>query len=134
MMSIATIGSTYRRYRWRLLDYGRGLGEGAIDEQDAYCARCGASAGPGSVTGRGCAWCADKPLTWHRITRLGAYAPPMDEAVKQMKFARDWARRHGLVGNWRRRSTRRPIHKRPSFALFRCTDFANGHAVITRRS
>lgn len=60
------------------------------DEPAAYCPRCGASAGPGAVMRRGCAFCLDTTLAWDRITRLGAYAPPLDEYVRRMKLRRQW--------------------------------------------
>lgn len=60
------------------------------DEPEAYCARCGASAGPGAVTRAGCAFCTDEPVAWDRITRLGAYAPPLDEHIRSMKFRGQW--------------------------------------------
>ncbi len=68
--------------------------EGAADWQpdaiDAYCPRCGASAGPGSVTPRGCAFCLNQPIPWQRLTRLGVYGQPLDDWIKQLKFHRRW--------------------------------------------
>ncbi|MEM8738184.1 MAG: ComF family protein [Planctomycetota bacterium] len=60
------------------------------DPVDAYCPRCGASAGPGSVTPTGCAFCRDRPIRWDRLTRLAAYDDPMDGWIKAMKFGRQW--------------------------------------------
>jgi ComF family protein len=68
--------------------------EGAADWQpdavDVYCPRCGASAGQGSVTPRGCAFCVNKQVPWQRMTRLGYYGQPLDDWVKQLKFHRRW--------------------------------------------
>ncbi|MEL7089903.1 MAG: ComF family protein [Planctomycetota bacterium] len=60
------------------------------DAAEVYCPRCGASAGPGSVTPRGCAFCLDLKFPWDRITRLSAYAEPMDGWIKAMKFGSQW--------------------------------------------
>lgn len=65
-------------------------GEWSPDGPQAYCPRCGASAGPGAVTPRGCAFCLDKNLPWDRLTRLSAYAEPMDGWIKAMKFGAQW--------------------------------------------
>lgn len=92
MVSIAAIRGRLSAWRTRSLDAGRELAEWSPDAPDDYCARCGASTGPGGVTARGCAFCVDKRPRWHRITRLGYYGPPLDEAIKTMKFAGDWAR------------------------------------------
>ncbi len=68
--------------------------EGAADWQadtdKDYCPRCGASAGEGSVTPRGCAFCLNLKFPWQRITRLGFYGEPLDEWVKHLKFHRRW--------------------------------------------
>lgn len=63
----------------------------AADEQDDYCFRCGACAGPGSVLADGCGFCRGKSLSWDRLTRLSVYAEPMDGWLKQMKFGRQWS-------------------------------------------
>ncbi len=60
------------------------------DETKAYCPRCGASAGEGSVTPMGCAFCQNEKLPWHRLTRLAYYGEPMDEWIRIMKFHRRW--------------------------------------------
>ena len=60
------------------------------DAPEAYCPRCGASAGPGSVTGDGCVFCRGKPIPWQRLTRLGAYDEPLSGWIKAMKFGREW--------------------------------------------
>lgn len=67
-----------------------GSGGWRADAREEYCPRCGASAGPGSVTGRGCAFCVNEKIAWDRITRLSAYRPPMDGWIKAMKFGRQW--------------------------------------------
>jgi ComF family protein len=67
-----------------------GSGDWQADEIDDYCPRCGASAGPGSVTPRGCAFCLNKAVPWERLTRLGLYGEPLGEWVKQLKFHRRW--------------------------------------------
>ena len=61
------------------------------DTTDRYCPRCGASAGPGAVTAKGCPFCLDQTIHWHRITRLSAYAEPMDGWIKAMKFGKQWS-------------------------------------------
>jgi ComF family protein len=60
------------------------------DEPDDYCPLCGVSAGPGSVTANGCSFCRGKRQPWDRVTRLSAYAEPMDGWVKAMKFGGQW--------------------------------------------
>lgn len=62
----------------------------APDEAAAYCPRCGASAGEGSVTPRGCAFCLDKTFPWQRLTRLSYYGSPVDDWIRQLKFHRRW--------------------------------------------
>ncbi|MEO1235351.1 MAG: phosphoribosyltransferase family protein [Planctomycetota bacterium] len=61
------------------------------DATESYCPRCGASAGPGSVTPAGCPFCVDQRVSWDRITRLWGYAEPMDAWIKAMKFGRQWS-------------------------------------------
>jgi len=60
------------------------------DPPSAYCPRCGASAGEGAVTPRGCAFCLTRQLPWQRLTRLSLYGPPMDAWIRDMKFHRRW--------------------------------------------
>ena len=60
------------------------------DGPETYCPRCGASAGPGSVTSDGCAFCRGKAVAWQRLTRLGAYEEPLSDWIKAMKFGREW--------------------------------------------
>ncbi len=81
-------------------------GSWEADGKERYCPRCGASAGPHSVTARGCAFCVDRPIAWDRITRLSAYAEPVDGWIKAMKFGRQWSwgpwlgeRLAGVVGS-----------------------------------
>lgn len=57
-----------------------------IDPATAYCGRCGASTGPGG----GCGFCAGSRIAWDALTRLGAYAPPLDGHIREMKFGRQW--------------------------------------------
>lgn len=61
------------------------------DPAGRYCPRCGASAGPGSLTVHGCTFCLDQIIHWHRITRLSAYDEPMDGWIKAMKFGKQWS-------------------------------------------
>jgi ComF family protein len=86
------MGDRIVRWRQRRLDRGRDLPNWSPDPPEAYCPRCGATCGPAGLTAKGCPFCINVSLPWHRITRLGVYAPPLDEAIKAMKFARDWAR------------------------------------------
>lgn len=60
------------------------------DGAEQYCPRCGASAGKGSVTEHGCAFCVNQTVAWDRITRLSAYNKPMDGWIKAMKFGKQW--------------------------------------------
>ncbi|MEM9021811.1 MAG: phosphoribosyltransferase family protein [Planctomycetota bacterium] len=60
------------------------------DEDGAYCPRCGASAGPGSLAPDGCVFCRGTRLPWQRLTRLSLYDEPVDGWLKQMKFGRQW--------------------------------------------
>lgn len=62
-----------------------------IDRPDAYCHRCGSSAGPAGATGSGCAFCANTSVAWNRIIRLSAYTDPVSRWVVSMKFKRDWS-------------------------------------------
>lgn len=61
------------------------------DPLDTYCWKCGATAGPGSVTERGCSRCVGQRLPWRRIVRLGAYEPPLAGWIVAMKFHGRWA-------------------------------------------
>jgi ComF family protein len=61
------------------------------DAVDAYCPRCGATAGPGSVLPQGCAHCRGQKLPWQRVTRLGAYEEPLATWLRALKFAHQWA-------------------------------------------
>lgn len=62
-----------------------------LDPPDRYCHRCGATAGPGSVTDRGCSSCVKSPMAWDRIIRLGAYHEPLSQWVCAMKFHGVWS-------------------------------------------
>jgi ComF family protein len=61
------------------------------DSAEAYCPRCGATAGPGSVTPQGCPHCRGQSLPWQRIIRLGAYDQPLATWLRALKFAQHWA-------------------------------------------
>lgn len=61
------------------------------DEPDDYCPRCGVSAGPGAVTANGCSFCRGRRQPWDRVTRLSAYAEPLDGWIKAMKFGGQWS-------------------------------------------
>jgi len=61
------------------------------DAPDDYCHRCGVSAGPGAVLANGCSLCRDKRQPWERVTRVSAYAEPMDGWIKAMKFGGQWS-------------------------------------------
>lgn len=61
------------------------------DDGGGYCRRCGASAGAGSSTDRGCAFCVESLIAWDRLTRLGLYQPPLDDWLRAMKFEQRWA-------------------------------------------
>lgn len=69
----------------------RDAGDWRPDGAQAYCPRCGASAGPGAVTPQGCPFCVGKKMAWDRITRLSAYAEPIDGWIKAMKFGKQWS-------------------------------------------
>jgi len=56
------------------------------DLPDAYCPRCGASAGPHEATLSGCAECRDSPLPWSRFVRVGPYEGVLAEAIKEAKL------------------------------------------------
>ncbi|MFA7235969.1 MAG: ComF family protein [Phycisphaeraceae bacterium] len=60
------------------------------DEADAYCGRCGASAGEGAATESGCPHCRGQSVAWDGVVRLDAYESPMDEWIRRMKFRRMW--------------------------------------------
>jgi ComF family protein len=64
--------------------------EWSADEVGDYCVRCGAT-GPGEAMGPGgCAFCVNQRMPWDRVTRLGAYVPPLDGWIKAMKYRRQW--------------------------------------------
>ncbi len=79
------------------LDAARRAGEfegWAVDGPEAYCPRCGASAGPGAFALGRCPHCRHEPIPWLRLTRLGAYQDPLDEWVRRMKFQGQWRWAH----------------------------------------
>lgn len=57
----------------------------------AYCARCGACAGPGEAREDGCSACAGRRLPWARVTRLDAWDEPVKGFVAAMKYRQHWA-------------------------------------------
>ncbi|MEX0775707.1 MAG: hypothetical protein WD042_08320 [Phycisphaeraceae bacterium] len=61
------------------------------DDAASYCWRCGATAGPGAVTTRGCPHCFGQKPAWDRLTRLGAYQAPLSDWIIAMKFVQDWS-------------------------------------------
>jgi ComF family protein len=60
------------------------------DSPTAYCPRCGASAGPGSVLPAGCPFCREETLRWDRLTRLSADREPMASWIRAMKYGGQW--------------------------------------------
>lgn len=60
------------------------------DAPDAYCHRCGATAGPGAAGRDGCPFCVRQSLAWDSLTRLGPYEAPLDERIRHMKFHGQW--------------------------------------------
>ncbi|MEM6394350.1 MAG: ComF family protein [Planctomycetota bacterium] len=60
------------------------------DPDDAYCPRCGAPAGPHTVTPDGCPRCIHTKPHYQRLTRLGLYHEPLADWIKQLKFAKQW--------------------------------------------
>jgi ComF family protein len=73
-------------------DLARALEAGwKVDLPETYCRRCGATAGPGAVTDKGCAVCFKERLPWQSVVRLSAYRPPMSRWIVGMKFARAWS-------------------------------------------
>ncbi len=89
--------SRARRWLGQLIDecvppghQPQGTADWHPDSPDDYCPRCGASAGPGSVTPRGCAFCLNLRFPWQRITRLGFYGQPIDDWIRDLKFHRRW--------------------------------------------
>ncbi len=60
------------------------------DPPSAYCGRCGATCGPGAADASGCAFCRGERIAWDGLTRLGAYADPLDAHIREMKFAQQW--------------------------------------------
>ncbi len=60
------------------------------DRPNVYCRRCGASAGRGSTTDKGCARCIDSRPAWSDVTRLSQYGSPISTWIVAMKFQRQW--------------------------------------------
>lgn len=59
-------------------------------ESEAFCERCGHTIEERAATAHGrvaCPHCATaKPVPWARFVRLGAYAPPLDAIIREVKF------------------------------------------------
>lgn len=63
-----------------------------------YCIRCGTSLGPGiAPRPDGCFACPTTLPRFARLYRLGAYAPPLSEAIRQFKYHRQQALCRHLV-------------------------------------
>jgi len=58
------------------------------DEPGTSCRRCGATAARKAITISGCPHCRDARVAWHGVWRLGAYADPLDQWVRDYKFGR----------------------------------------------
>jgi predicted amidophosphoribosyltransferase len=57
------------------------------DPAGAYCHLCGHVVGPFEGSEEGCPRCRGKRLPWDRFVRLGLYVPPLDGAVREVKFS-----------------------------------------------
>ncbi|MEM0915219.1 MAG: ComF family protein [Planctomycetota bacterium] len=66
------------------------LAEAIVEEDVPHCPRCGRSTSPESLSARGCPTCHDQRLPWQRLVRLGSYGEPLDERVRELKFAQHW--------------------------------------------
>lgn len=56
------------------------------DEPEAYCPRCGTSAGPYEADADGCPACRGRRLAWVRAVRLGGYEGLLRDAVLAGKY------------------------------------------------
>ena len=65
---------------------GAALAGWRADEPDAYCPRCGTSAGPYEADADGCPTCRGKRLPWGRAVRLGSYEGVLRDAVLAGKY------------------------------------------------
>lgn len=61
------------------------------DTPDAYCPRCGTTAGPFEADADGCPACRRRRLGWSRSVRLGSYAGVLREAILTGKYT-PWRR------------------------------------------
>lgn len=95
------------------------------DTADDYCPRCGASAGPGSVMPRGCAYCLKLKFPWQRITRLGFYGEPMDDWIRDLKFHRRWR-----YGQWMGQRLADALAPPPSSAIARAEKKTSGGPIV----
>ncbi|MEE9405287.1 MAG: ComF family protein [Algisphaera sp.] len=89
-----------RALRNALQSKSESASEWAPDKLNAYCPRCGITAGPGTIAPivtsateppAGCHHCRDNPPPWRRITRLAAYTHPLDGWIRNMKFNGSWS-------------------------------------------
>lgn len=63
--------------------------EWAPDAPDVYCDRCGQTLGEHESSEFGCASCAHNRFRWRRLVRLGEYAGPLADWIKETKFHRN---------------------------------------------
>ncbi len=87
----------------------------SADAPEAYCQRCGVSAGPGSVTAAGCSFCRETPVAWDRIVRLSTYREPLRQWLTAMKFQRQWSWCDLLGRELADRLDAVPVHGSPLF-------------------
>lgn len=59
------------------------------DPPDDYCDRCGQTLGEHESSEFGCASCAGRRFRWRRLVRLGEYAGPLAEWIREAKFHRN---------------------------------------------
>jgi predicted amidophosphoribosyltransferase len=69
----------------------------APDDDSRYCHRCGASVGAGEAGAGGCASCRDAAAPTDGVVRLGAYAGPLREWIRAIKY-RGWAEMADALG------------------------------------
>ena len=67
-----------------------GHGRWQVDEQEAYCHRCGACHGPYAAVESGCPACPAAAPRWRRLVRLGPYREPLSRWILALKFAGQW--------------------------------------------
>ncbi len=69
------------------------------DEPVDYCPRCGASSQAGESSRDGCASCAGERRAFERVVRLGEYAEPVADWVREVKFSA-WRAQGVTLGRW----------------------------------